>query len=94
MTGTQSYTPEELAKILKITRFTVYEMIKRGDLPAYRIGRKVRVEAADLDAYINKSKGAGFPALPSNESNGSAVAARNSASSNSNSAADGGRLAE
>lgn len=31
MTGTQSYTPDELAKILKITRFTVYEMIKRGD---------------------------------------------------------------
>ena len=68
MTGTQSYTPEELAKILKITRFTVYEMIKRGDLPAYRIGRKVRIEAADLDAYINKSKGAGFPAPQSNES--------------------------
>lgn len=70
MTGTQSYTPEELAKILKITRFTVYEMIKRGDLPAYRIGRKVRVEAADLDAYINKSKGAGFPAPQSNEPTG------------------------
>lgn len=52
-----SYTPEEVAKILKITRFTVYEMIKRGDLPAYRIGRKVRVEAPDLEVYIAKSKG-------------------------------------
>ena len=62
MTDTPSYTPEELAKILKITRFTVYEMIKRGDLPAYRIGRKVRVESADLAAYINKSKDAGCPA--------------------------------
>lgn len=61
MTGVQSYTPEELAKILKITRFTVYEMIKRGDLPAYRIGRKVRVEAADLDQFINKSKGMANP---------------------------------
>ncbi len=40
MTETLSYTPEEVAQILKITRFTVYEMIKRGDLPAYRIGRK------------------------------------------------------
>lgn len=52
-----SYTPEEVAKILKITRYTVYEMIKRGDLSAYHIGRKVRVEAPDLESYIKKSKG-------------------------------------
>jgi putative molybdopterin biosynthesis protein len=51
-----SYTPEEVAKILKISRFTVYEMIKRGDLAAYRIGRKVRVEAPDLEKYIQTSK--------------------------------------
>lgn len=57
MAETISYTPEEVARILKITRFTVYEMIKRGDLAAYRIGRKVRVEAPDLEAYIKNSKG-------------------------------------
>lgn len=64
MTDTISYTPEEVAKILKITRYTVYEMIKRGDLAAYRIGRKARVEAPDLEAYIKKSKGAAGAALP------------------------------
>ena len=52
-----SYTPEEVAQILKISRFTVYEMIKRGDLAAYRIGRKMRVEAPDLDTYIQRKKG-------------------------------------
>lgn len=52
-----SYTPEEVANILKITRYTVYEMIKRGDLAAYHIGRKVRVQAPDLELYIEKSKG-------------------------------------
>ena len=62
MTETLSYTPEEVSKILKITRFTVYEMIKRGDLPAYRIGRKMRIEAPDLDAFIKKSKNAGAAA--------------------------------
>ncbi|SDF09244.1 substrate-binding domain-containing protein [Sporomusa acidovorans] len=56
MSDTTSYTPEEVAKILKISRFTVYEMIKRGDLAAYHIGRKVRVEAPDLENYIQKSK--------------------------------------
>ena len=56
MSDTTSYTPEEVAKILKISRFTVYEMIKRGDLAAYHIGRKVRVEAPDLEVYIQRSK--------------------------------------
>ncbi len=65
-----SYTPEEVANILKISRFTVYELIKRGDLAAYRIGRKVRVEAADLENY--KQKGKGLPVslpYPQTESN-------------------------
>ena len=63
MTETLAYTPEEVAKILKITRFTVYEMIKRGDLAAYRIGRKVRVEAPDLETFIQKSKNAGVATI-------------------------------
>lgn len=57
MSESTAYTPEEVAKILKISKYTVYEMIKRGDLAAYRIGRKVRVEAPDLEQYIQKSKG-------------------------------------
>lgn len=65
MTETVSYTPEEVAKILKISRFTVYEMIKRGDLAAYRIGRKVRVEAPDLDIYIKNSKSGSMAASAS-----------------------------
>lgn len=52
-----SYTPEEVAKILKISKYTVYELIKRGELTAYRIGRKVRVEAPDLEIYKQKAKG-------------------------------------
>jgi putative molybdopterin biosynthesis protein len=56
MNESTSYTPEEVSKILKISRYTVYEMIKRGDLAAYRIGRKVRVESPDLDHYIKHAK--------------------------------------
>lgn len=46
-----------MAKILQISRFTVYELIKRGELTAYRIGRKVRVEPADLVRYKDSKKG-------------------------------------
>jgi putative molybdopterin biosynthesis protein len=52
-----SFTPEDVAKILKISRFTVYELIKRGELTAYHIGRKVRVEPADLERYKQNAKG-------------------------------------
>lgn len=60
-----SYTPEEVAKILKISKFTVYELIKRGELAAYHIGRKVRVEDADLERYKQNAKGGSSSALSS-----------------------------
>ncbi len=57
MFDNNSYTPEDVAKILKISRFTVYELIKRGELNAFRIGRKIRVEPADLERYKQNAKG-------------------------------------
>jgi DNA binding domain, excisionase family len=58
MSSEISYTPEEVGKLLKISKFTVYELIKRGELAAYHIGRKVRVDGADIEEYKQKSKGA------------------------------------
>lgn len=52
-----SYTAEEVAKILRISRFTVYELIKRGELIAYKAGRKMRIDGADLANYKKKTKG-------------------------------------
>jgi len=57
MSNDVSYTPEEVAEILRISKFTVYELIKRGELIAYHIGRKVRIESADIESYKRKSKG-------------------------------------
>lgn len=70
MSDTISYTPAEVAKILKLSRFTVYDLIKRGELVAYKAGeRKMRIEAADLEHYKNKTKhaGAALPTLPAAE---------------------------
>ena len=61
MSDTVSYTPEEVAQILKISRFTVYEFIKRGVLTAYHIGRKLRIEAIDLDNFMENAKGTNQP---------------------------------
>ncbi|WP_138494669.1 helix-turn-helix transcriptional regulator [Paenibacillus pinistramenti] len=58
MSSDISYTTEEIAKLLKISKLTVYDLIKKGDLPAYRVGKQMRVDAADLEAYKNRSKAA------------------------------------
>ena len=31
-----SLTPQEVSELLKITKNTVYELIKRGELPSYK----------------------------------------------------------
>lgn len=51
------YTPEEIAQKLKITKGTVYEMIKRNDMEAHRIGRHIRVSQTQFENYLIKSKG-------------------------------------
>lgn len=49
-------TPQEVADILKISKCTVYELIKRKELNAYRVGNKVRVDYEDVEEYKNRTK--------------------------------------
>lgn len=51
------YTPEEIAQKLKITKGTVYEMIKRGELEAHRVGRHIRISQTQFEVYLLKAKG-------------------------------------
>ncbi|WP_276618965.1 helix-turn-helix transcriptional regulator [Syntrophomonas wolfei] len=72
----RSLTPQEVAKILKITKYTVYEMVKRGELPAYRIGRKIRIEQRDVDAYIKQGKKYKYKEIDTLEASSKPQAAR------------------
>ena len=56
MVNELSLTPEEVAGILKIAKNTVYELIKRGELSAYRVGRKIRIDYKDVEAYKKQGK--------------------------------------
>ncbi|RDY27164.1 helix-turn-helix domain-containing protein [Romboutsia weinsteinii] len=56
MNSLSSLTPVEVAELLKITKNTVYELIKRGELPSYKVGRKLRIDKEDVDNYINNQK--------------------------------------
>lgn len=56
MSSDMSYTTEEIAKLLKISKLTVYDLIKKGDLPSYRVGKQMRVDASDLEAYKQRAR--------------------------------------
>jgi putative molybdopterin biosynthesis protein len=48
----QSLTVPEVAKLLRMSRQTIYNMVKTGDIPHFRVGNKVRFNRADLDAMM------------------------------------------
>lgn len=50
-------TPRQAAKALAVCEKTLWSLTKRGELPAVRIGRAVRYDMTDLQAFINRSKG-------------------------------------
>lgn len=62
-----SYTTDEIAQLLKISRLTVYDLIKKGELVAFRVGKQMRIDAEDLERYKTQAKtgNAGyFPQIP------------------------------
>jgi putative molybdopterin biosynthesis protein len=50
------YTPDEVAQLFQISKHTVYELIKRGELQAFKIGNKMRIEQAELDRFKEQQK--------------------------------------
>lgn len=52
-----SYTTEEIAKLLRVSKLTVYDLIKKGEISSYRVGKQMRVDASDLEAYKSRAKG-------------------------------------
>jgi putative molybdopterin biosynthesis protein len=56
MVDNRPLTPQEVADILKISKSTVYDLMKRRELNSYRVGKKLRVDLADVEKYKNKTK--------------------------------------
>ena len=50
-------TAQEAAELLKVKKATVYEMIKRGDIPAVKIGKQLRIDQEDLKKLLQTSAG-------------------------------------
>lgn len=54
MTDIKTYTPDEVAEILKVTRRTVYNYIKNEDLKAVKIGKYLRISGTNLQEFIER----------------------------------------
>ena len=47
-------TADEVAQQLRVTRFRVYELARRGDLPAVKLGRTLRFSQTTLREWIDR----------------------------------------
>ena len=49
----ETFTVVEVAKLLRVSRQTVYIMIRNNKMPHFRVGNKVRDKRSDLEAMMN-----------------------------------------
>ena len=47
-------TATEVADLMRVSRMTVYRMIKTGEMPAVRVGRSYRLRSEDVDTYLTE----------------------------------------
>jgi excisionase family DNA binding protein len=49
-------TIEETAKLLRITRQTLYDWTKKKEIPSYKLGRRVLYKREEIDEYLRKQR--------------------------------------
>lgn len=49
------WTVAEVAEHMRVSNMTIYRLIKRGELPAIRVGKNYRLRGRDLAAYLEAS---------------------------------------
>lgn len=50
--GLELYTPEEAAKLLKVTRRTMYSYLRGGAIRSAKLGRVWRIARQDIEAFL------------------------------------------
>ena len=57
MTEEEYYTPEELSKIFKVKKRTIYFWVRTGKLKAVKLGSLLRIPQSALDEFLQNPKG-------------------------------------
>jgi putative molybdopterin biosynthesis protein len=56
MTDPDWLSTTKVVRLLAIDRHTLYRLIDRGEITAYRIGRVIRLKRADVLAFVDNSR--------------------------------------
>ena len=56
MAQNKSLSTQEVADILHVSKSTIYNLIRNGEIQSYKIWRKERFTQDDVDAYIARSR--------------------------------------
>jgi putative molybdopterin biosynthesis protein len=51
-------TVNAVAELLAISRDSVYRLVRQGELVPYRVGERLRFRPEEIDAYLERSRGA------------------------------------
>lgn len=52
----KALSTQEVADMLQVSKSMIYDLIKKGEISSYKVGRKVRFTENDVQAYIARSK--------------------------------------
>ncbi len=52
----KALSTQEVADMLQVSKSTIYDLIKKGEISSYKVGRKVRFTENDVQDYISRSK--------------------------------------
>lgn len=50
----RTYTVEEIATLLGISRTSAYEFVKKGEVKAVRIGASIRISKKSFDEWLDQ----------------------------------------
>jgi len=48
-------TVAEVAKVMRVSKMTVYRLVHSGELPAVRVGRSFRVPETSVNDYLEQA---------------------------------------
>jgi len=54
--SSQIMTVEEVAEFLKLSKITVYKLVKKGDLPGFRVGNSWRFRRETIAGIVSKQQ--------------------------------------
>lgn len=57
MTEIAVLTVQDVAELLRVDAKTIYRMVKRRDLPGFKVAGSWRFKEADIDSWIESQKG-------------------------------------